>query len=72
MCHRVGWLLKNINWQNIKQTKMNLFFLSVFSHYLIYLMVGELNNVPQKLIHVYSGNQKLFFQHKLIKDDSQF
>ena len=24
-------------------------------------MVGELSRTPQKLIHVYSGNQNLFF-----------
>ena len=36
-------------------------FLSVFSYYLIDIMVGELSRTPQKLIHVYSGNQNLFF-----------
>lgn len=30
-------------------------------------MVGELNSTPQQLIHVYSRNRKLYFQHKPIR-----
>lgn len=63
-------------WQRIPidriSSKQDETLFSVFSHYLIDLMVLKLNSVTQKLIHVYSRNQNLFLHHKPIKDDSQF
>lgn len=64
-----GWQRISIDRISSKQDET---FFSVFSHYLIDLMVVELNRVPQKLIHDYSRNQNLFLHYKPIKDDSQF